>query len=80
MQKNGYLIIKNQKYEILASKYHKVINPVTYKLKDAIDCWEKIKSPCLWVYNENFIKNSFFSKNKKCLINIKNFLIVLKKS
>ena len=64
---------KTKRYEILASKYHKVINPVTYKLKDAIDCWEKIKSPCLWVYNENFIKNSFFSKNKKMFNQYKKF-------
>ena len=54
---------KTKRYEILASKYHKVINPVTYKPKMQLTVG-KIKSPCLWVYNENFIKNSFFLKKK----------------
>lgn len=37
------------KWEILGDPLHKNVNPVLYRVEEALACWEQISAPVLWV-------------------------------
>ncbi len=39
--------------ELAADPRHKHVNPVLYRIEEAIACWERITAPVLWVWGEN---------------------------
>jgi pimeloyl-ACP methyl ester carboxylesterase len=41
---------------------HKMVNPVLYRLEEAIACWQRIKAPTLWVWGDGaWVRNWFKS-------------------
>jgi len=39
--------------ELAADPRHKHVNPVLYRIEEAIACWERITAPVLWIWGEN---------------------------
>jgi len=39
--------------ELAADARHKRVNPVLYRIEEAIACWERITAPVLWIWGEN---------------------------
>ncbi len=40
------------RFELLADPRHKRVNPVIYRLEEALACWERITAPVLWVWGD----------------------------
>ena len=46
--------------EVAADPFHRMPNPVLYRLDDAMACWRRVTAPVLWVAAQNsFIMESF---------------------
>ena len=51
---------RNGAIEVAADPYHRLPNPILYRLDDAMACWRKVVAPVLWVAASNsFIMDSF---------------------
>ena len=51
---------RNGAIEVAADPYHRLPNPVLYRIDDAKACWRKVTAPVLWVAaSESFIMKTF---------------------
>ena len=51
---------RNGAIEVAADPYHRMPNPVLYRLDDAKACWQKVTAPVLWVAaSDSFIMEGF---------------------
>lgn len=39
-------------YELLGDPAHKHVNPVLYRIEEALACWQRIEAPVLWVWGD----------------------------
>ena len=43
---------KDGKIRLQADPHHKMINPVLYRLEEAMACWRRISAPVLWIWGD----------------------------
>jgi pimeloyl-ACP methyl ester carboxylesterase len=50
-----------------ADPHHKVVNPVLYRLEEAMACWRRITAPVLWLWSDSDWMATFMGNEKALL-------------